>query len=100
MSNPKAYAARYNNGKGELSMRHRKLFAWTLSFSIAAGLFAGIPVNTVGAETPVQQIEILLSDIYNSMYVKSYDDAPVMEFYGDSGTGIYFTDTGTTAGGE
>ena len=48
MSNPKAYAARYNNGKGEFHMRHRKLFAWTLSFSIAAGLFAGIPVNTVG----------------------------------------------------
>ena len=100
MSNPKAYAARYNNGKGEFHMRHRKLFAWTLSFSIAAGLFAGIPVNTVGAETPVQQIEILLPDIYNSIYVKAYGDNPVIEFSGESGTGIYFTDTGTTVGGE
>ena len=53
-----------------------------------------------GAETPVHQIEILLPDIYNSIYVKAYGDNPVIEFSGESGTGIYFTDTGTTVGGE
>lgn len=73
-------------------MRYRKLLAWALSLSVAAGLFAGIPLCTAAAVTSSESIEILLPDAYDSIYQFTYEYQDILRVENEGKIGLYFAD--------
>lgn len=80
-------------------MRYRKLLAWALSLSIAAGLFAGIPLCTAAAATSSESIEILLPDAYDSIYQFMYEYPDILWVENEGKIGLYFADEKKSVGG-